>query len=310
RQQILSSPPDANMFQYGEVTWRRKDGRPIIVRLAGRRLEAEAGAPAIHEVFAQDVTEQRLLEQQFQQAQKMEAIGRLAGGVAHDFNNLLMIIRGCAELLDHHKGEPAKVGGYIKQINDATAIAASVIQQLMAFSRKQVPEKSALDCNTVLRDLRKMLPRLLGEDIQIVFNAGHALERISADRAQLEQIILNLAVNARDAMPDGGKLVIATTNVFLNSAQIEKPGLDLPSGSYVLLSVPDSGTGIPPDIQSHIFEPFFTTKERGKGTGLGLATVYGIVKESHGHIALESTPGQGTTFKIYFPAVGLPKEAP
>jgi len=310
RRDILNEIGNGKTYHRREVKWRRKDGRIIIVRLAGRRFETSSGGPTVYEAFVQDITEQRLLEQQFQQAQKMEAIGRLAGGVAHDFNNLLMIIRGCAELLDHHKSEPAKVGGYIKQINDATAIAASVIQQLMAFSRKQVPERSALDCNAVLRDLRKMLPRLLGEDIQIVFNAGHALERISADRAQLEQIILNLAVNARDAMPQGGKLVIATTNVFLNSAQIEKPGVELPSGSYVLLSVTDSGTGMPPDIQSHIFEPFFTTKERGKGTGLGLATVYGIVKESHGHIAVESAPGRGTTFKIYFPAVGLPKEAP
>jgi CheY-like chemotaxis protein len=235
----------------------------------------------------------------------MEAIGRLAGGVAHDFNNLLMIIRGCAELLDHYKAEPQKIGGYIKQINDATAIAASVVQQLMAFSRKQVPEKSALDFNAVLRDMRKMLPRLLGEDIHVIFTPGPSLELVSADRAQIEQIILNLAVNARDAMPSGGKLVLETSNVHLNAPQIEPGGVELPPGRYVLLAVKDSGIGMAPEVQSHIFEPFFTTKERGKGTGLGLATVYGIVRENQGFVGVDSTLGKGTTFRIYFPATTL-----
>jgi len=310
RQQILSATPDANAFQYGEVTWRRKDGRPIIVRLAGRRLEAEAGAPAVHEVFAQDITEQRVLEQQFQQAQKMEAIGRLAGGVAHDFNNLLMIIRGCAELLEHHKSHPEKFSRYLKQINDATSIAASVVQQLLMFSRKQVPERSALDFNSALRDLRKMLPRLLGEDIQIIFNPGQALERVTADRAQMEQIILNLAVNARDAMPNGGKLIIETANVHLEVPQVEQRGVELPAGRYVVLSIADTGSGMDAEIQAHIFEPFFTTKELGKGTGLGLATVYGIVKESGGFISVESAPGEGSTFRIYFPCTEVAKEVP
>src|SRR5438270_6406211 len=306
--EILKDIENDRAFHRAEVKWRRKDGRTIIVRLAGRRFETEG--PIVYEAFAQDITEQRVLEQQFQQAQKMEAIGRLAGGVAHDFNNLLMIIRGCAELLEHHKAQPERIGAYIKQINDATSIAASVIQQLLAFSRKQAPEKSALDCNAVLLDLRKMLPRLLGEDIEIIFNPGQALDRISADRAQIEQIILNLAVNARDAMPEGGKLVISTANVYLSTAQLERPGVQLPAGSYVMLSVADSGTGMEPEIQSHIFEPFFTTKERGKGTGLGLATVYGIVKESTGHITVDSMPGKGTAFKIYFPITSLPKEPP
>jgi two-component system, cell cycle sensor histidine kinase and response regulator CckA len=260
-------------------------------------------------MFVQDITERRVLEQQFQQAQKMEAIGRLAGGVAHDFNNLLMIIRGCAELLDHHKADPQRIGGYIKQINDATSIAASVVQQLMAFSRKQVPEKRALDFNAVLRDLRKMLPRLLGEDIQIVFTPGPTLERVAADRAQIEQILLNLAVNARDAMPKGGKLVLATSNVFLSAPQIETGGIELPAGSYVLLSVTDTGTGMEHEVKSHIFEPFFTTKERGKGTGLGLATVYGIVKENNGFIAIDSELGKGSEFKIYFPVDPVAKDA-
>jgi two-component system, cell cycle sensor histidine kinase and response regulator CckA len=296
------------LFPRPEVKWRHKNGSTIIVRLDGKRLQAEPGGPAVYEAFVQDITEQRLLEHQFQQAQKMEAIGRLAGGVAHDFNNLLMIIRGCAELLDHHKADPARIGGYIKQINDATSIAASVVQQLMAFSRKQVPEKIALDFNNVLRDLRKMLPRVLGEDIQIVFTPGQMLDRVAADRAQIEQIILNLAVNARDAMPEGGKLVLSTSNVFLTTSQMESGGVELPAGKYVMLSISDTGTGMNAEVQSHIFEPFFTTKERGKGTGLGLATVYGIVKENHGFIALDSAPGKGSTFKIYFPANAAAKD--
>ncbi len=309
RHEIMEEIDRGTPFHRAEVKWRRKDGRIINVRLAGRRFESDDGNSTTYEAFVQDITEQRVMEQQFQQAQKMEAIGRLAGGVAHDFNNLLMIIRGCAELLDIHKVQPERVSAYIKQINDATSIAASVVQQLMAFSRKQVPERSALDCNAILRDLRKMLPRLLGEDIQIGFHPGQALNRISADRAQIEQIILNLAVNARDAMPNGGKLVISTENAYLNATQIESPGVQLPAGSYVLLSVSDTGTGMDAEVQSHIFEPFFTTKERGKGTGLGLATVYGIVKESNGHVTVDSTVGMGTTFKIYFPEMASPREA-
>jgi two-component system, cell cycle sensor histidine kinase and response regulator CckA len=301
RREILGKLNDENKFSRAEVKWRHKSGKIITVKLDGWRLEIKAGETAIYKAFAQDITEQKLMEQQFHQAQKMEAIGRLAGGVAHDFNNLLMIIRGCAELLDYHKGDPQKIRGYIKQINDATSIAASVVQQLMAFSRKQAPEKSALDFNAVLRDLRKMLPRLLGEDIQISFAPGQTLARVCADRAQFEQIILNLAVNARDAMPTGGKLAFATSNVILAAPQFESGGIELPRGSYVLLSVTDNGTGMDQEIQSHIFEPFFTTKERGKGTGLGLATVYGIVKENHGFITVDSTPGKGTAFKIYFP---------
>jgi PAS domain S-box-containing protein len=310
RKSILKQLDEQKLFPLPEVKWRHKDGHPIIVRLEGRRLDPDNDGIARYEVFVQDITERRVLEQQFQQAQKMEAIGRLAGGVAHDFNNLLMIIRGCAELLDHHKADPQRIGGYIKQINDATSIAASVVQQLMAFSRKQVPEKRSLDFNAVLRDLRKMLPRLLGEDIQIIFAPGQSLERIAADRAQIEQIILNLAVNARDAMPAGGKLTLSTSNVYLNTLQIEPGGVELPPGEYVLLSVADTGTGMEQEVKSHIFEPFFTTKERGKGTGLGLATVYGIVKENNGFIAIDSELGKGSEFKIYFPADSAAKEVP
>jgi two-component system cell cycle sensor histidine kinase/response regulator CckA len=309
RRDILGKLDGENKFGRAEVKWRHKSGKIISVKLDGWRLETKAGGTAVYKAFAQDITEQKMMEQQFHQAQKMEAIGRLAGGVAHDFNNLLMIIRGCAELLDYHKADPQKIRGYIKQINDATSIAASVVQQLMAFSRKQAPEKSALDFNAVLRDLRNMLPRLLGEDIQIVFTPGQTLARVCADRAQFEQIILNLAVNARDAMPAGGKLAFATSNVILTTPQLESGGIELPRGSYVLLSVTDSGTGMDQEVRSHIFEPFFTTKERGKGTGLGLATVYGIVKENRGFITVDSSPDQGTAFKIYFPVDVEAKQA-
>jgi PAS domain S-box-containing protein len=309
REGILKKLDTGEALARPEVKWKHKKGHSITVRLEGKLREKETGGTPIYEGFVQDTTEQRSLEQQFQQAQKMEAIGRLAGGVAHDFNNLLMIIRGCAELLDHHKADPQKIAGYIRQINDATSIAASVVQQLMAFSRKQAPEKSQLDFNMILRDLRNMLPRLLGEDIEVAFAAGQTLERVSADRAQIEQIILNLAINARDAMSAGGKLTIATSNVSLSTPQLESGGVELPAGNYVLLTVSDNGSGMEPDVQSHIFEPFFTTKERGKGTGLGLATVFGIVKDYQGFIAVDSRPGQGTTFKIYFPAFSGAKQA-
>jgi two-component system, cell cycle sensor histidine kinase and response regulator CckA len=308
RSAVLARVDEQRLTSHPEVKWRHKKGHTITVHLEGRRIEPESGGSSIYEAFAEDVTEQRVLQQQFLQAQKMEIIGRLAGGVAHDFNNLLMIIRGCAELLEYYKANPEKVGGYIKQIHEATSIAASVVQQLMAFSRKQAPEKRSLDFNAVLRDLRTLLPRLLGEDIQIVVTPGPALECVSADRAQIEQIILNLAVNARDAMSSGGKLTLATSNVCFKTPQVETGGMELPPGNYVLLSVADSGTGMDADVQSHIFEPFFTTKERGKGTGLGLATVHGIVKENQGFIVLDTAPGKGAKFNIYFPMTTVASE--
>jgi two-component system, cell cycle sensor histidine kinase and response regulator CckA len=304
RRKVLPLMGEPGVFRQVEVSWKRRDGKQIIVKLDGRKLpDGKNAEDTIYEVFVQDLTEQRTLEREFQQAQKMEAIGRLAGGVAHDFNNLLMIIRGCAELLEHYKNTPEKSANYLRQINDATSIAASVVQQLMAFSRKQVPERSMLDLNVILKDLGRMLPRLLGEDISIHFTPGANLERITADRSQIEQIILNLAVNARDAMPDGGELIVETANADLDVNQIKEYGSDIAPGRYVVLSIADTGVGMDIAVQSHIFEPFFTTKERGKGTGLGLATVYGIVKQTSGMIMVESTPGVGTSFRMYFPVV-------
>ncbi|HET6840690.1 MAG TPA: response regulator [Candidatus Angelobacter sp.] len=290
-----------------EVAWRKKDGREITVRLAGRRLSGPVGENAVFEVFVENITEQLTLERQFLQAQKMEAVGRLASGVAHDFNNLLMVIRGCSELLEYHINIPDKISGYVRQIQDATSVATSVVQQLMAFSRKQPPERRVVDVNAIVRDLLRMLPRLLGEDIQVVIHTGEGTHHINADRGHLEQVIMNLAVNARDAMPRGGALTIETAMVRLEQSQSGALAETLPPGNYVSLSVTDNGVGMDCDILSHLFEPFFTTKERGKGTGLGLSTVYGIVKQNGGFISVDSTPGKGTTFVIHFPAVDLPK---
>lgn len=296
-------------FHQSELQWRRKDGKPIFVRLAAREVRGENGEREF-EGFVQDITEQRTLEREFQQAQKMEAIGRLAGGVAHDFNNLLMIIRGCAELLDYHKAQPEKVNAYLKQINDATSIAASVVQQLLMFSRKQTPEPIVLDLNSVLKFLGKMLPRLLGEDVTIEFKTGTGLHSVSADRSQVEQIILNLAVNARDAMPTGGKLEIETYNQHVDVQDAIRFGVDCSAGHYAVLALRDNGIGMDEEVKSHIFEPFFTTKERGKGTGLGLATVYGIVRQSGGFITVSSQPGEGSVFRVFFPRAAASKELP
>jgi two-component system cell cycle sensor histidine kinase/response regulator CckA len=290
-----------------EVAWRKKDGREITVRLAGRILPGPAGENTVFEVFVENITEQLTLERQFLQAQKMEAVGRLASGVAHDFNNLLMIIRGCSELLEYHIAVPEKISGYVRQIQDATSVATSVVQQLMAFSRKQAPERRVVDVNAIVRDLLRMLPRLLGEDVQVVIRTGEGALHIYADRGHLEQVIMNLAVNARDAMPQGGTLTIETAKIFSEQSPAGIPEETLAAGSYVSLSVADNGTGMDGDTLLHIFEPFFTTKERGKGTGLGLSTVYGIVKQNGGVVSVDSTLGKGTTFIIHFPAVELPK---
>ncbi|PYX44467.1 MAG: hypothetical protein DMG83_13595 [Acidobacteria bacterium] len=229
----------------------------------------------------------------------MEAVGRLEGGVAHDFNNLLMIISGYAQLLDESSADPKKVAEYATRIQDASSKAATVTRQLLAFSRKQVLEPTVLDLSYVVKDLAKMLPRLLEEDVETVMELDLQLGTVRADRGQIEQVIMNLAVNARDAMLKGGRLTIATSNVALDASYYQ--GVVVPPGQYVLLAVSDTGIGMDAATQVHIFEPFYTTKEAGKGTGLGLATVYGIAKQSNGFIWVYSEPGKGSIFKIYFP---------
>jgi two-component system cell cycle sensor histidine kinase/response regulator CckA len=290
-----------------ETKWKRKDGKMITVRLGGRRLPDDDELPGGFEVFAEDITEHRSLQKQFEHAQKMEAVGRLAGGVAHDFNNLLMIISGYAQLLDESSADPKKVVEYATRIQDASSKAATVIRQLLAFSRKQVLEPTVLDLSYVVKDLAKMLPRLLGEDVETVMELDPQVGTVRADRGQMEQVIMNLAVNARDAMPQGGRLTIATGNVALDASYYQ--GVEVPSGQYILLAVSDTGTGMDAETQLHIFEPFYTTKEAEKGTGLGLATVYGIVKQSHGFIWVYSEPDKGSIFKIYLPRVDAPADS-
>jgi two-component system cell cycle sensor histidine kinase/response regulator CckA len=249
-----------------------------------------------------DITERRRLETQLQQAQKMDAIGKLAGGVAHDFNNLLMVISAYAELMLDSVAPEHPLRRNVQEIMTASRRAADLTRQLLAFGRKQVQSLQLVDLNWIVEEINKMLPRLIGEDIELIFAPGQNLGKVKADLVQIEQIVMNLAANARDAMPKGGKLTIETANVQLDEDYVQEH-LIVPAGDYVLLAVTDSGTGIASEHMAHIFEPFYTTKEAGKGTGLGLATVYGIVKQNGGFVWVYSEPGLGTTFKIYLPRV-------
>lgn len=290
----------AEEFRDVEAEWKQKNGAPITVRCSGRRVKDQDGAPAHLEFFAEDITERRVLERQLRMAQKMEAVGRLSGGVAHDFNNLLGVIIGYSQVIKKKMGKDNPLLEHVEEVEKAGQRAASLTKQLLAFSRQQVLTPAVLNLNAVVTEIGKMLPRLLGEDIEMSAALAEDLGRVKADQGQIEQIIMNLAVNARDAMPKGGQLQIETANAELDKNFMrEHPGSA--SGRYVMLSVTDTGMGMSPETQAHIFEPFFTTKETGKGTGLGLATVYGVVKQSGGYIAVDSAPGQGASFKVYLP---------
>ncbi|MGA9769106.1 MAG: CHASE3 domain-containing protein [Blastocatellia bacterium] len=249
-----------------------------------------------------DVSERKLLEEQLLQAQKMEAVGRLAGGVAHDFNNLLTAIIGYSDLLLQDIKGNEKLRANVQEIRKAGKRAATLTSQLLSFSRKQVMQPKLIDLNEIVTDLNRMLKRLIGEDIELVSLTRSKLGQVKADPGRIEQVLVNLAVNSRDAMPRGGQLTIETSNVWLDE-EYARHHAEVSPGKYVMMAVSDTGCGMDSETMSHIFEPFFTTKEDGKGTGLGLATVYGIVKQSGGHIWIYSEPGQGTTFKIYFPRV-------
>lgn len=281
--------------------FRHKDGSYRILEGVGNNMLADPAVGAI--VFnSRDIIERKRLEEQFLQAQKVQAIGQLAAGVAHDFNNILTAILGYADMLlmQFKAGDPHQ--GHVAGIKQATIRATALTRQLLAFGRKQMLQPTVMDLNTSISEMDKMLRRLLGEGVDLTAIPHPQLGRVKADPGQVEQVILNLAVNARDAMPRGGKLTIETNNVRLDE-EYARHRTEVQPGDYVMLAVSDNGSGMTPDVRNRLFEPFFTTKEKGKGTGLGLATCHGIVKQSGGHIAVYSELGMGTTFKVYLPRV-------
>ena len=291
---------NASEFKDVELELKRRDGAPITVRCTGKKVKAEYQGEPCFDVFAEDVTERRILERQLRMAGKMEAVGRLSGGIAHDFNNLLGVIIGYSQVLKRKLSSDVQMLECAEEIEKAGQRAASLTRQLLAFSRQQILTPSILQLNDLVLDMVKMLPRLLGEDITVSTSLSSDLGMVKADQSQIEQVIMNLAVNARDAMPEGGALRIETANAELDQAYSWQHAGAKP-GHYVMLAVIDSGTGIDAETLTHVFEPFFTTKEVGKGTGLGLATVYGVVKQSGGYIWVDSKPGEGASFQIFLP---------
>jgi two-component system, cell cycle sensor histidine kinase and response regulator CckA len=302
---LWASVMKGESVQNREMRRLKKDGTPVDVSFWGRDLYNPDGALIGSIGFLIDISERKRLEAQFRQAQKMEAVGRLAGGVAHDFNNLLTIINGySALLLDQLPLDDAR-HEMVQETLSAGQRAGELTKQLLAFSRQQVLMPKPLNLNESLQSIRSMIGRLLGEDITLTLDLDPELQWIQSDKGQFDQVTMNLAVNARDAMPDGGALTIATRNLLL-TADVPDPRGVMPAGAYVHVSVRDTGHGMSPETLTHIFEPFFTTKAEGKGTGLGLATVYGIVKQSQGYIFAESELGQGATFHLYFPCLSAP----
>jgi PAS domain S-box-containing protein len=290
----------------GERQYKHRDGRPVAVEIEAARIDE--GGRALALCVVHDLADRRALEEQLRQAQKMEAVGRLAGGVAHDFNNLLTAILGYADLL-LDSNPTAEVRESVDEIRKAGERAASLTKQLLAFSRKQVLQPKILDLNAVLAETDSMLRRVIGEDVTFVAERDPDLWRVQADPGQIQQVLMNLAVNARDAMPEGGVLRVATRNVTLRSSDLKEVPR-VAEGAYVLLEVADTGHGMDAETVSRAFEPFFTTKERGKGTGLGLSTVYGIVKQSGGYIHIESQPGKGTRVLVYLARVHGAADSP
>ena len=291
-----------------EKRYIRKNEETIWGRLNVSLVRTSGGEPQFTICMVEDITEHKRLETQFFQSQKMETIGRLAGGIAHDFNNLLTVIKGYTQLTLSQISEADPSRGNIDEIRKAAERAAELVQQLLTFSRRRVLDMKVLDLNKLIEGLEKMVSRVIGEDIEMITVLTDDLGRVKTDPGQIEQVILNLAVNARDAMPNGGKLAIETKNVQLDE-NYARTHIGITPGSYVMLSMSDTGVGMTPEVKERIFEPFFTTKEGGKGTGLGLSTIYGITKQSGGTIWVYSEPGQGTTFKIYLPRVEAEAEA-
>jgi hypothetical protein len=288
------------------VMW--PDGSVHWVAGIGRTIDGPDGQPVKAAGIGWDVSSQRNLEQQFRQAQKMEAIGRLAGGIAHDFNNLLTAIIGYSELVLDRLAGQADLTADVEEIKKAGERASRLTSQLLAFSRKQAVEPRVLDLNQIVGDVEKMVRRVIGEDVAVDVVCSPSLGRTKADPGQVEQVLMNLVVNARDAMPRGGRVHISTANVLLDASFVRQNVGAVP-GHYVSLTVADTGCGMKPEVLARVFEPFFTTKPVGKGTGLGLSTVYGIVKQSGGYVTVNSTLGAGTTFTTYWPQVDEPAES-
>ncbi len=308
--QLYANPGDRVQFmellrrnrrlQGHELTFLRKDGSPIRLRVSAVLTAHDDGRSEEVEAYVEDLREQSALEQQIRAVQKLEAVGRLAGGVAHDFNNILVVIKLSTEMMLGQITPDSRLSKSLLQVSNAADRAAALTKQLLAFSRRQMMQARVVNVNTIVHDTSHLLSRIIGEDIRLVIKLADDLSNTKLDPDQLGQVVMNLAVNARDAMPEGGMLHVETANVKLD----ELYGRTHPSvqpGSYVMLAVSDTGTGIAKSDLPHIFDPFFTTKELGKGTGLGLSIVYGIVKQSGGYIWVYSEPGQGTTFKLYFP---------
>jgi two-component system, cell cycle sensor histidine kinase and response regulator CckA len=296
----LATIPDSPGLRATQVRHRKKDGS--LLEVAGVSNPIAFRGRRARLVLAHDVSETRRLEVQLLEAKKMEAVGRLAGGVAHDFNNLLGVITGYSELLLKDLGPQHPGVKRVEQIQNAAERAAGLTRQLLAFGRKQVLQPRILDINEVVADVAKMLHRVIADDVQIVTRPGARIGRIRADPGQIEQVLMNLVVNAREAMPSGGRLTIETADVTLDEAYAEAHP-EVRPGPFVMLAVGDSGVGMDAQTQAHVFEPFFTTKEAAKGSGMGLATVFGIVHQSGGSIGISSRPGMGTTCRIYFPRV-------
>jgi two-component system cell cycle sensor histidine kinase/response regulator CckA len=305
-------PADTNLYKelvegkrdhhQTEKRFIRKDGEVIWSLQNVSLVRASGGEPLFTIFMVEDITERKRLENHFLQSQKMETVGRLAGGIAHDFNNILTVIKGYTQLLLSELNEDHPLRENLKEIKKSTERAEDLTRQLLAFSRRQVMEMKVIDLNHLIKNLEKMLCRVIGEDIELTTFLTDDLGRVKTDPAQIEQVILNLAVNARDAMPSGGKLTLETNNVELDK-DYARTHISVAPGHYVMLSVSDTGCGMTPEVKDRIFEPFFTTKVKGKGTGLGLSTVYGIVKQSGGNIWVYSEPDKGTAFKIYLPRV-------
>ena len=283
-----------------DLAGRRKDGSEVPVEVSLSYVEIDEGVFAI--AFVSDISPRKRLEEQLLHAQKMEAVGRLAGGVAHDFNNMLTVIAGYNRMILDELSTLDPLRGYAEEILKAADRAGALTNQLLAFSRRQIMQPRVISVNAVMTQTQKMLQRLIGEDVQLVLNLGVNVGNIRADPGHVEQAIVNLALNARDAMPLGGRLTIETSNTILDE-NYARTHMGVKPGDFTMIAVSDNGHGMDAETRRHIFEPFFTTKEKGKGTGLGLATVYGMVKQAGGDIWVYSEPGQGTTFKLYFPHV-------